>query len=359
MKAFMAIFGKEILSFLRSIGLVAVVLYSFTFDIYIAGSGVQVKPRNVSIGYVDYSKGVVSKKILSHFHRPEFKNPVPFKSQKELSSAIFNKKIMVGIVFNSDFEKNIYKKEPAKINVLIDSTAASQAYVTLSYLQNIILHMSNVKFPIDLAIHKLFNQNSNSKWFMSFTELLSVITLLGVILTAMVFVKEKEDGTWDIMLLMPVNSKLIIFAKILSQVAILLCGVIVAFGFVILGIFNAPMNGSIFDFLVLTLLYCLTAAGLGLFIAAVSESALQVAQYSILIMMPLIFLSGAWTPIYAMHPALRFLSLFSPLRYYIEGSESIMFRGADMIHLWNYYAALLFLGIILFWYGYRKMGRLF
>lgn len=359
MKAFMSIFSKEILSFLRSIGLVAVVLYAFSFDIYIAGNGIQVKPRNVSIGYVDYSGGIISKKILLHLHKPEFKKPIPFKSQKALSDAIFNKEIMVGIVFDSDFEKNIYKKRVAKINVLIDSTAASQAYVTLSYLQNIIMNMSNIKFPIDLAIHKLFNQNSNSKWFMSFTELLSVITLLGVILTAMVFVKEKEDGTWDIMLLMPVDSKLIIFAKIISQVIILLGGVIIAFGFVIFEVFNAPMNGSIFDFLILTLLYSITAAGIGLFIAAISESALEVGQYAMLIMMPLIFLSGAWTPIYAMHPALQFLSLFSPLRYYIEGSESIMFRGADMVHLWKYYAALLFLGIILFWYGYRKMGRLF
>jgi ABC-2 type transport system permease protein len=188
---------------------------------------------------------------------------------------------------------------------------------------------------------------------------LSVITLLGVILTAMVFVKEKEDGTWDIMLLMPVDSKLIIFAKIISQVIILLGGVIIAFGFVIFGAFNAPMNGSIFDFLILALLYSITSAGIGLFIAAISESALEVGQYAMLIMMPFIFLSGAWTPIYAMHPALQFLSLFSPLRYYIEGSESIMLRGADMLHLWQFYAALLFLGIILFWYGYRKMGRLF
>jgi ABC-2 type transport system permease protein len=119
------------------------------------------------------------------------------------------------------------------------------------------------------------------------------------------------------------------------------------------------MNGSFFDFLILTLLYSITTAGLGLFIASISESALEVGQYAMLIMTPLIFLSGAWTPIYAMHPALQFLSLFSPLRYYIEGSESIMFRGADMIHLWQFYVALLVLGIILFWYGYRKMGRLF
>jgi ABC-2 type transport system permease protein len=86
---------------------------------------------------------------------------------------------------------------------------------------------------------------------------------------------------------------------------------------------------------------------------------MQVAQYSIIIMLPLIFLSGAWTPLYSMHPILQKISIFSPLRYYIEGSESIFFRGTEFVDLIPYFGGVTILGVILYWYGFRKIGKLF
>lgn len=359
MRAFLTVFNKELLGFLRSVGLVAVILYSFTADIYIAGAGIQIKPRNVKVGYVDDTGGGISRKILSHLHKPEFDPPRRFPSREALSRAIFNKEILVGIIFDQNFEKAYRRGETAKLNILLDATAASQAFTTLSYLQNIVLGFANLRFPVEIKSHKLFNQNADNHSFMALTEMLSVITLLIVILTAAVFVKEKEDGTWDIMLLMPVDPKVTILAKSLSQVMIVMGGVILALGFVVLGAFDTPLNGSFWAFILLTFFYSFSSAGIGLFVAAVSKDVMQVAQLSILIMMPLIFLSGAWTPIHAMHPILQTLSLFSPLRYYIEGSESIFYRGTAFADLWPYFTGVLILGVLLYWYGFRKIGRLF
>jgi len=359
MKIFAMIVSKELLSFLRSIGLVLVVLYSFTADVYIAGSGIQIKPRNVVVGYVDATGGGISQKILSKLHQPEFRPPVMFLSQKALSDAIFNKEVMVGLVFDDDFEKNYRSGKKAQINLLLDATAASQSLTTLIYLQNIIFDFQSINFPLVLKSHKLFNQNADNHSFMALTELLSIITLLIVILTAIVFVKEKEDGTWDIMLLTPINPKIIILAKSFSQVLIVMAGVVLSLGFVIFGAFDVPLNGSFWAFMLLTFLYSISSAGIGLFVAAVSKNVMQVAQLSIVIMMPLIFLSGAWTPVYAMHPVFQTLSLFSPLRYYIEATESIFFRGTEFIDLWPYFSGVLILGLLLYWYGFRKIGKLF
>jgi len=358
-KAFLSIVAKELLDFLRSWGLVVVVLYSFTVDVYIAGSGMQIEPKNVSVGYVDYTGGGISQKILFHLHEPEFVAPKRFLSQKQLSEAIFNKEIMVGIVFDQDFEKNYRKHKKATIDVLLDATAASQSFITLSYLQNIVLNFSKLNIPIDIDIHKLFNPNSDERYFMALVELLSVVTMLSILLPAVVFVREKEEGTWDIMLLMPVDPKIVILAKSLSQIIIIMAGVVITVGLVLFGTFNIPMNGPFFAFLLLTFFYAFTSAGIGLFIASVSEGMMQTAQLSMLIMMPLIFLSGAWTPVYAMHPILEKLSLLSPLRYYIEGCESIFFRGTSFIDLWQYFAGVLVLGSVLYWYGFRKIGKLF
>ncbi len=359
MRTFWSILAKEFLSFLRSWGLVAVVLYSFTLDVYIAGKGIEVKPRNVSVGYVIEGGGLLPQKILSHLHAPEFQKPRWFSSQKELQKAIFNKEILVGLIFGHDFEKNIAGHKGAKLDVLLDATAASQAYITLVYLQNTLLRLENIHIPLKLKIHKLFNQNADSHMFISFAEMLSVITMIGIILTAAVFVKEKEDGTWDIMLLMPVDSRLVILAKATSQIAIVMGGILICVGFVLLNVFHVPINGSFWAFMLLSLLYAFTIAGIGLFIAAASHTIMEVAQLSVLIMMPLIFLSGAWTPIYSMHPILQKLSLISPLRYYIEGSESIFFRGTGWMDLYPYFIGVSVLGILTFWYGYRKIGRLF
>ena len=359
MRTLIVVIGKELLVFLRSAGLMVALLYSFTADIYIAGAGIQIKPRNVKVGYVDNTAGGLSLKILSHLHKPEFLPPRRFNSQRHLSNAIFNKEILVGIIFDQDFEKNYREGKSSQLNILLDSTAASQAFTTLVYLQNILSDFSKITLPLEIKSHKLFNQNADNQSFMALTEMLSVITLLTVILTAVVFVKEKEDGTWDIMLLMPVNPKIIILAKSLSQVLIVMGGVILSLGFVILNAFDTPLNGSFWAFMLLTFLYSLSSAGIGLFVAAVSKNVMQVAQLSIIIMMPLIFLSGAWTPIYAMHPVMQWLSILSPLRYYIEGSESIFYRGTDFMDLWQYFSGVLILGITLYWYGFRKIGRLF
>ena len=359
MKVFFIILSKELISFMRSVMLVVVVLYAFTLDIYIAGSGIQIKPQNVAVGYVDYTGGGISQKILSRLHQPEFIEPRIYSSQEALSGAIFNKEILVGIIFDSNFEKNYRQGKIAKLNILLDATAASQGLTTLSYLTNIVFDFERLDIPIKIQSHKLFNQNADNHQFMALTELLSIVTMLIVILTAIAFVKEKENGTWDIMLLMPVNPKLIILAKSISQVIIVMVGLILSLGFVVFGVFETPMNGSFWIFMLFTFVYAFSSAGIGLFIAAVSKDVMQVAQFSVVILMPLIFLSGAWTPVYAMHPVFQKLSILSPLRYYIEGTENLFYRGTSFIDMVPYFSGVLILGSILYWYGFRKIGKLF
>jgi len=358
-KIFITILLKELISFFRSFGLVILVIYFFTAEVYVAANGMEIEARNVAVGVVDKSAGGISKKILSNLHSPEFQNPKFYRSQKDLSDAIYNKDIMVGMIFDEQFEKDYYKNLNPTINILIDSTTASQSLMAIGYIQNIVMKFNNLKLPVELKMHKLFNQNADTGLFMGVSELLSVITLLTTILTAIAFVKEKESGTWDIMLLMPVDPKLIILAKSLSQIIIIMIGVFISVGLILFHSLNVPINGNLLNFFILTFFYVTTTAGIGLFIAAVSKNIMQISQLSIIIMMPIIFLSGAWTPIYAMHPLLQYLSVISPLRYYIEGSESIFFRGTSFVDLFPYFGGVLILGAILYWYGFRKIGKLF
>ena len=356
---FFAIVKKDILILLRNSALMLFLIYIFTLDIYLAGIGIKVKPQHVSVGYVDYSNSLIVNKILTHLHEPEFKVPRRFLSEKALKKAIENKKVMVGLVFESDFAKNYYKTGKSQVNVLIDSTAAAQAQVTVIYLNEILARFVNLHFPLTLQPHRLFNQNSNSTWFMGLAELMSDVVLLVLLLVATVFVKEKEEGTWDIMLLMPINSFVTIFAKMFSQVIVILIGVWVSVGVILFGVFDMPINGNLWDFFLLNVLFAFSLGGIGLVIAAISNTVTEVGQYSFMLMMPLIFLSGAWTPISSMAPWLQKLSIISPVRYYIEASESIFFRGASFSDMFVDFLALFVIGLVLFYIGYRKIGKLF
>jgi len=359
MKAFKAIYLKEILTFLRNVGLVFFILYAFTLEVYTAGNGIKIKPQHVTIGYVNYSGKKLPDEILSHFHYPEFENPKVYKSEQELKKAIFDKKVMVGLVFDTDFTKNYYKNRLTTLNVLVDATASAQAQVTLIYLNQILSRITNNSVPVDFRIHKLFNQNSTSTWFMGLTELINVVTMLILILVSIVFVKEKESGTWDIMLLMPVDGKVIIFAKVLSQITVIMVGIVISVGIVIFGVFNTPINGSLVLFFILSFIFSFALGGIALVIAAFSKSVMQVAQTSMLVMLPLLFLSGAWTPITSMAPFLQKLTLLSPVRYYIQGTESIFFKGTGFVDLLPYFAAETVIAVVLFYIGFRKIGRLF
>jgi len=359
MRGFVTILFKELIQFFRSIGLVGALLFFFLVDVYIVGNDIDIEPKNVTVGYVDYTSGYLSQKILSHLHSPQFDRPIPFPSQKELFEAIKAKKIVIGLIFDPDFEKSYFQKGQTTLNALVDSTAAAQSLVTLTYLRSILWQMADIELPIELKIHKLFNQNADTRKFMPLAELLSLMTLFGVILSAAVFVKEKEQGTWDLMLLSPVDSKVIIFAKVTSQVLILFAMTLISLGIDLFGIFDVPLNGSFIAFCILTILFLYSISGIGLFVAAVSNTIMEVAQWAVFIMMPIIFLSGAWTPIYSMGTIVQDLSYLSPLRYYIEGVESILFRGSPVQDLLGYALALFTIGGVLFYIGYRKIGRLF
>ena len=220
-----AILKKEFLVFFRNVGLVVFILYAFLPEVYVAGNGIKVTPQNVSVGYVSYTNSKIVQDIITSLRKPQFQTPILFTNEKELKQKIFNREIMIGLVFDKEFVRNIQNEKKAKLQVLVDATAAAQAQVSLVYLQNILMKFEKLNMPVEVKIVKLFNPNSNEKWFMSITELLSVITLIGVILVAAVFVREKEKGTWDIMLLMPVDAKILIFTKIFSQIVVLMVGV--------------------------------------------------------------------------------------------------------------------------------------
>ena len=181
----------------------------------------------------------------------------------------------------------------------------------------------------------LYNPNRIDSWFMSIMELLTVITMLSMMLPAAAAVREKERGTIEQLAVSPLSSLQILLPKVISMGLVILFGVAVCLFFIIIPIFDLPVKGSIGLFFAVTALYVFTASGIGLFIATISHSLGQVTMLVILLLMPIILLSGAWTPPEAMPQALHWAMYISPLYYFNEMSYAILLKGAGIDILWD------------------------
>jgi ABC-2 type transport system permease protein len=200
-----------------------------------------------------------------------------------------------------------------------------------------------------------FNPNQLDSWFMGITELLNIVTVFSILLPAAAMVREKERGTVEQLLVSPLSPFQIVFPKVLAMTLVIVLGSALAlFGVLQLG-FAVPVRGSAVLFLLLTALYVFTTAGLGLAAATLARNLAQVGMLSILILAPMIFLSGAWTPPEAMPAWLRALTYLSPMHYYIDAAFGVLLKGQGALELWRSLLGMTLIGVTVFVWGLRRV----
>jgi ABC-2 type transport system permease protein len=158
---------------------------------------------------------------------------------------------------------------------------------------------------------------------------------------------------------MPVDNKLMISAKIFSQVAVVNIGFIISMGIIIFGVFNVKMGGSFIAFCILTFMYSIAICGVGLFIASIAKNITQVGMMSILALIPMDFLSEGLTPMYAKPIIIQYMSYLSPMRYYTIGMANLVFRGTELYYNIGNFAGVFLIALFTFIYGVSKIGKLF
>jgi ABC-2 type transport system permease protein len=205
----------------------------------------------------------------------------------------------------------------------------------------------------------LYNPNRIDSWFMSVSELLTVITMLSMMLPAAAAVREKERGTIEQLAVSPLSSLQILLPKVISMGLVILLGVAVCLFLIIIPALHLPFKGSIGLFFAVTALYVFTTSGIGLFIAAMSNTLAEVTMIVILLLLPILLLSGAWTPPEAMPPSIRWAMTISPLYYFNEMSYAILLKGAGVDILWDSILGLSVLGGIFFSFGVWHFRRQF
>lgn len=366
-----ALTRKEVLQLGRDLPLLLFLLYSFSLSVYISGVGITMQLQHADLAVLDGDRSPSSRELIYRLQLPYFRNQGEIVDSREGLRRLDEGRAMVVLDIPPRFHEAILRGEPTAVQLQVDTTNAPQGLSAASYATRIIggfgaelglasLGISSppVGVPRVTSAHRVwFNPNQDETWFQSISHLLRMITVFAVLLPAVALVREKERGTVEQLLVSPVTPLQIMLSKVLAMTGVILaCTAIATYG--VLGpVFHVPMKGQAWLYFVLTAMYSFTTAGLGLAAATVTRNQAQVGMITLLVVAPMLLLSGMTTPYESMPDWVRTMMVVSPLRYYIDITYGVLLKGAGLDVLWKPVAAMTGLGAGLFGIGMWRFRR--
>lgn len=339
--------------------MVLFVVYAFTLAIYIQATGTSSEVNNASIAFVDEDGSALSKELFNAFYPPRFKFPrliTPDQVQDEMDRG----RLMFVVAIPPRFEHDLRAGRNPDIQVNIDATAMQQAGIGAGYIRNVVndrissfLKRTEVSPapPVNLVIRKLFNPNGLSSWFKSVVAIINQITLLTVVLTGAAVIREREHGTLEHLLVMPLTSFEIAMAKVWANGLVILVATAISLFLVVQMVLKVPFAGSVALWLVGVVLYLFFATALGIFLGTISRSMAQFALLIILVIVVLQLLSGGSTPVESQPRWLQILTFLLPARHFVSFSQVIIYRGGGFSAVWLQFLMVTAVGLAFFVYS--------
>jgi ABC-2 type transport system permease protein len=202
------------------------------------------------------------------------------------------------------------------------------------------------QFPVDLAIRVAFNPNVATSWFTSIMGIINNVTMLAIILTGAAIIREREHGTMDHLLIMPLTPFEIAMAKIWANGLVITVAVGLSLSIVVRLLLGIPIVGSIPLFMVGVVLYLFFATAIGIFLGTVARSMPQLGLLFMLIAVPMNMLSGSFTPLDSMPPLLQAIMQASPSTHFVTFAQAILYRGAGIDIVWQQFLAVTVIGVV-------------
>jgi len=364
-----ALMKKEFLHFWRDPALMLMVLWAFTADVYLCAGGFSLDIKRFPVAVYDLDRSQSSTALIEHLRLPRFRIVRYIDDAREIDELLSSGKALMVIAIDDDFSKRLARGESAPVQVILDGTnshsaALALAHVTSTFSQlpgksTVVEHLRSGTPPVALRLRIWFNENMESSWFVGLSELFSVITLVAILLPAAALVREKEYGTVEQLLVSPLHPWQIMLSKIIPMMILVLAFTCLCL-FAILGAgYNVYPQGSLMVFLLATAIYVGACSGLGMLLATLAKNLSQVILMLTTAIVPIMFLSGTWTPPEAMPSWLRWFTHVSPLSYYLEIGTGIFFRGWGFRHSAEPLMWLTILGGVLFLVGTSRVGKEF
>lgn len=334
---------KELRSFMRDAVLFGLVVYTFSLAIVAQSGSNSQELHNASIAVVDEDHSELSRRIAHAFLPPYFQTPKAI-SERDIMPAMDAGKYTFALDIPPNFQNDVLGGRRPGLQVNVDATAMVQAGLGSDYIQQIVgneirdflSRSEGVPLsPVNLNVRITFNPNITTAWFTSVMGIINNVTMLAIILAGAAIVREREHGTMDHLLVMPLTPFEIAMSKVWANGLVITVAAALSLLFVVRMLLGVPiLVDSIPLFMFGVAIYLFFACAIGIFIGTVARSMPQLGLLFMLVFLPMNMLSGSNTPLESMPPWLATVMQASPSTHFVSFAQSILYRGAGIEVVW-------------------------
>ena len=357
---------KELRSIRADPVMLVLVLYSFSISVNTVATGAVTEASNLSVGIVDEDGSALSRQIAEALKMPTFQPPVHITAS-DIDPMMDQGKLLFVVEIPPNFEADIRAQRQTGVQVNVDATAVAQAGNGSAYLRTAIGNEiqrfisgkdASTAAPINLVVRAAFNPNLKTSWFSAMTQVINQITMLTVILTGAALIREREQGTVEHLLVMPIVAPEIMVAKMIANALVILVAATLSLQFVVHWWIGSPINGSLLLFVFGAAIYALVVAALGIMLGTLATTMGQFGLLAIPVLMVTQLLSGSSTPMESMPVWLQYVvQTVSPTPHFVQFAQAVLFRGADITLVWRSLAAMVVIGVVYYAVAQARFRR--
>ncbi|APW37273.1 hypothetical protein RD110_08750 [Rhodoferax koreense] len=354
---------KELRSLWRDRLLLLLVLWAFSGGIYSAASSAPDTLRRAAVAVVDEDQSPLSQRITTALYPPSFKLPEQVSVQR-MDAGLDRGLYTFVLQLPSGLQRDVLAGRAPAMQLNVDATQMTQAFVGAATIERIALgeiaefvQRDRVAVPsaVELELRMRFNPTLEPRWFMGVMQLINEITMLSIILTGAALIREREHGTLEHILVLPVTPLQIMVSKVWAMGLVVLVAAALSLHFVVQGALHTPIAGATALFLAGCALHLFAMTAMGIYLGTVARSMPQLGLLIILVLLPLQLLSGGSTPRESMPEAVQFVMLGAPTTHFVSFAQAILYRGAGLSIVWPHFAAIALIGAVFFIAALRRL----
>ena len=347
---------KELWSLWRDPVLLVLIAYVFTVSIYTAATAMPESLHNAPIAIVDEDGSPLSQRIAGAFYPPQFAPPAMI-DRTQMDPGMDSGTYTFVLDIPPNFQRDVLAGRQPALQLNIDATRMSQAFTGNSHVQQIInlevnefvrRQRGSTAMPVELALRARFNPSLDKTWFGGLMRIINNVTMLSIILTGAALIREREHGTIEHLLVMPVTPAEIMLSKVWSMGLVVLVASALSVNVVVRGLIGVPIEGSLPLFFAGAALCLFATTSMGIFLATLARNMPQFGMLMMLTLLPLQLLSGGSTPRESMPELVQNIMLVAPTTHFVEVGQAILYRGAGIDVVWKPFLWLAIIGAVLF-----------
>ncbi|WKE64387.1 ABC transporter permease [Gallaecimonas kandeliae] len=345
---------KELWSLLKDPVMMVLILYTFTLALYAISKGANTDVRNAAIAVQDLDQSPLSARLTEAFLPPYFRPAVQVQGDGELDRLLEQGKVTFALQIPPRFSADLHAGRHPELGLQVDASAISQAGTGAGYIKAILAQTLAEAFGQDqvpavaLVTRAYFNPNLNTGWFMAVMQLINNVTLLAIILTGAAVIREREHGTLEHLLVMPLSAMEIMLAKVWANGLVILLAAVVSLYAMVEGVLGVPINGSVPLFVLGSLVYLGAVTSLGIWLATLARTMPQFGLLAIPVFVVMQLLSGGITPLDSMPVVLQYLMQLLPSTHYVALAQAVLYRGAGLAIIWPQLLAVALSALVFF-----------